>query len=159
MSAESKETARTTRASESADEHIAYQRGGPYRYYLEDHPFLAPVVTLLLGGLCLFAAGSGMVKDALIGPEANRTQLGYYHMVVSWTVALVLGIMGVALVYLMLSVLSASMRRVRRRPVSCPVCGAKEMKGAQVFPRRHVPNTDWDTVRCPQCDNTWYIRH
>ncbi len=137
---------------------LKHERTGPYRYYLEDHPFLAPLVTLVLGGLCLFAVGTNMLMSALVGPDPSRTALDQYYTAMGWTIAFVLGIMVLAFIFLMLVVVEEIIRRVRRRPATCPDCGITEVRRYLPFSHRRVPGTDWELVTCPRCGANWYAR-
>ena len=50
------------------------KRTGGYRYHLEDHPFLGPAMTLLIGGICLYiTVFSNTMRDVLINAGADRS--------------------------------------------------------------------------------------
>ena len=136
------------------EERVSY-----YRYYLEDHPFLGPVVVLLLGGLCLFmASGTTILRDATIGGEASRTALESFNTALAWGVAMTLSMMGLAFIFLLVNLVDVGVRKARRRAAVCPRCGLKEERGKMRFAREPVRGVDWESVTCPQCGNEWHER-
>src|SRR4051794_22387512 len=104
------------------------RRQGNNAYYLQDHPVLVPVLTLLLGGLCVWAAIlSHTLRDLLIGPHADRASADNFATANGWIVAFVIALMFLALVYLLWYGLETAVRAARRRPLVCPRCGAAEV--------------------------------
>ena len=92
-----------------------------YRYYLEDHPVLGPIVTLALGGLCLYLSiFTNTVQGWMAGPGASRSSLDNANTVIAWGIAFVVAIMALSLMFLVWQVLKSSIRRVRRQPRRLP---------------------------------------
>ncbi len=130
-----------------------------YRYYLEDHPFLGPLVTLLLGGLCLYSTiFSNIARDLLIGGGADQNLVFNFNRATGWIIAFVVGIMFITFIFLLLNIGDVSVRRIRRRPTSCPSCGLTEIPRSLQFKHVPVKSTDWEVVTCPQCEHTWHGR-
>jgi hypothetical protein len=130
-----------------------------YRYYLEDHPILGPVITLLLGGLCLYLSiFTNVLPTIMAGPNATRTSVENVNTVVAWGVAFVIALMGMALLFLVWQLLESGIRRARRRPAICPRCGTVEVPDTLPFTHQPVSSTSWETVTCPQCHHEWHSR-
>ncbi len=130
-----------------------------YRYYLEDHPFLGPGVTLLLGGLCLYSTVlSNLARDILIGGGADSTAVFNFNRATGWIIAFVVGIMFITFIFLLLNIGEVGVRRVKRRPTVCPSCGLTEVFRSTPFNHVPVKSTDWEVVTCPRCEHTWHGR-
>lgn len=135
------------------------RRNEGYRYYLEDHPILGPLLTLVLGGLCLYGSVfTNTLQTFMAGPNADRSSLTNINTALSWGVAFVIGLMGLALVYLLWHLGETGLRRARRRPAVCSRCGTVEVPGTLVFAHQPVSGTSWETITCPQCGNEWHNR-
>ena len=134
------------------------ERPAYYRYYLEDHPILGPVLILLLGGMCIYSTiFSTLLQDLLLPDDANRGTLDQFYTAIGWGVAFVIAAMFIALVFLMINVVTASFRRVRRRrPVICPRCGLAEARGQVQFEHHPVEDTGWELVTCSRCGQEWH---
>lgn len=134
------------------------ERTGGYRYYLEDRPVLVPVVTLVLGALCLYTTVfSNLLRDIMLGGGASSEMLEGFNRALGWSVAFVVGIMALAAIFLMVHLVEAGYRRARRRPVVCPDCGLAESREMR-FTHEPVKGTDWDNISCPKCLSTWHAR-
>jgi len=132
-------------------------RSGYYRYYLEDHPILGPLVILLLGSLCLYSSiFSTLLRDLLLPEDADRATLDQFYTAMGWGVAFVIAAMLIALIFLLVNIVSASYRRVRRRPAFCPRCGLAEVRGMVEFAHRPVEDTGWELVTCSRCGQEWH---
>ena len=130
-----------------------------YRYYLEDHPFLGPVVTLLLGGLCLYSTiFSNLARDILIGSGADSTMVFNFNRATGWIIAFVVGIMFLMLIFLLVNIGDVGIRKIRRRPTVCPSCGLTEVSRSTQFKHVPVKSTDWEVITCPRCEHTWHGR-
>jgi len=130
-----------------------------YRYYLEDHPFLGPAVTLLLGGLCLYSTVfSNLARDILIGSGADSMAVFNFNRATGWIIAFVVGIMFITFIFLMLNIGEVGIRKIRRRPIVCPSCGLTEVFRSTPFNHVPVKSTDWEVVTCPRCEHTWHGR-
>jgi hypothetical protein len=130
-----------------------------YRYYLEDHPSLAPIVTLALGGLCLYLSiFTNTMQGWMAGPNATRSNMDNVNTIIAWGVAFVLALMGIALIFLVWQLIGSGVRRVRRRPAVCPRCGTVEVPGTLLFAHQPVAGTSWETVVCPKCGHEWHSR-
>ena len=130
-----------------------------YRYYLEDHPFLGPVVTLLLGGLCLYSTiFSNVARDIFVGRESSEAMAFNFNRATGWIIAFVVGIMFLSFIFLLVNIGDVSIRRLKRRPSVCPSCGLAEMPRSLRFKHVPVKSTDWEVVTCPRCDHTWHGR-
>jgi hypothetical protein len=129
-----------------------------YRYYLEDHPILGPVVILLLGGLCLYSTlFSTLLSDFLLPDDATRATLDQYYTAMGWGVAFVIAAMFIAFIFLLINIVASSFRRVRqRRPAICPRCGTEEVRGKVQFEHRPVEDTSWELVTCSRCGQEWH---
>ena len=134
------------------------QKGG-YRYYLEDHPVLGPIVTLLIGSFCIYGTIlSNLFRDFMLGPDPNRTLRDQYATVMAWGIAFVIGLMGLALIFLLWHLLEEGLRWARRRPAVCPRCGTAEVFKTRPFAHERVEGTRWETITCPQCRHSWHER-
>ena len=79
-----------------------------YRYYLEDHPVLGPVITLALGGLCLYLSiFTNIMQGWLAGPGATRSSLDNVNTVIAWGIAFVVAIMALSLMFLIWQLLES----------------------------------------------------
>ena len=134
------------------------QKGG-YRYYLEDHPVLVPVLTLLIGGFCVYGTiFTNLIRDLMLGPDPTRTLRDNYATFMSWGIAFIIGLMGLAVIFLVWHFLEEGLRRARRRPAVCPRCGTAEVPKTLVFAHERVEGTAWETITCPQCGHGWHAR-
>src|SRR5438874_12460512 len=90
--------------------------GAGYRYYLEDHPILVPVITLLLGGLCLYSTiFSNIAQKIFLGSKADDpTVVNGFNTGTSWMVAFTFGIMALAAIFLVIMLVDMGFRRTRR---------------------------------------------
>lgn len=130
-----------------------------YRYYLEDHPVLGPIITLVLGGLCLYlSVFTSTLQGWMAGPNADRSALANANTAVSWGLAFVIALMAMALMFLIWQVLESSIRRARRRPSVCPRCGTVEAPDGRRFAHQPVQGMSWETVTCPKCQHEWHSR-
>jgi hypothetical protein len=130
-----------------------------YRYYLEDHPILAPIVTLVLGAVCLYLSiFTNIMQGWMAGPDPTRSTLDNVNTVLAWGVAFVAALMVVALIFLVWQLLESSIRRARRRPIVCPRCGTVEVPETLRFTHQPVSGTSWETVICPKCNHEWHSR-
>lgn len=130
-----------------------------YRYYLEDHPVLGPVLTLVLGGACLYSTiFSTVLRDLIVGKDAAQSTINGFYTGTGWMVAFVIGIMFLSFIFLLVHTVDVTVRRVRRRPTVCPSCGTTEVPRKLRFSREPVSGTDWDTITCPDCGASWYGR-
>lgn len=135
------------------------QRTAGYRYYLEDHPVLAPVVTLLLGGLCLYATVfSNLLRNLLVGSDPDNPMVENFNKSTGWGIAFVFAIMVLAFIFLLINLVEMLVRRTRRKPAICPRCGLMEVRRYLRFVHDPVDGTDWENIICPQCGNIWYGR-
>jgi hypothetical protein len=135
------------------------RKSGGYRYYLEDHPVLGPIITLVLGSLCVYSTiFTHLLADFMIGPDADRTMRDNFATLMSWGVAFVLGLMGISLIFLIWHVAEIGLRRARRRAAVCPRCGTAEIPKSLDFAHERVEGTAWETITCPKCGNTWHAR-
>jgi hypothetical protein len=134
------------------------RRTGYYRYYLEDHPILGPVLILLLGGMCIYSTiFSTLLREFLLPDDATQGTLDQFYTAMGWGVAFVIAAMFIAFVFLLINLVSASFRRVRRRrPVICPRCGLAEVRGQVQFEHRQVTDTGWELVTCSRCGQEWH---
>lgn len=133
------------------------ERSG-YRYYLEDRPVLVPIVTLLLGALCLATTVfSNVLRDVVLGSGASPDMLEGFNRATGWSVAFVIGIMALATIFLLVHTVEAGYRRARRRPSVCPQCGLAETRQMR-FAHQPVKGTDWENITCPQCARSWHGR-
>ncbi len=131
----------------------------PYRYYLEDHPVLGPLLTLLLGAACLYATiFSTLLRDMLVGANASRGLIDNFYLATGWIVAFVIGIMFLSFIFLLIHGVEAGVRRARRRPAVCANCGAAEVPRRVRFVHEPIDGTDWETVICSNCGHSWYGR-
>jgi hypothetical protein len=136
-----------------------HERSHGYRYYLEDHPFLVPIITIILGGLCIYSTiFSTLLRDTLLGSGADRSTLDSFYTVTGWGVAFVFALTALATIFLVLQLVDLGFKRVRRRPAICPECGLPEVKNALQFTRRRIEDTDLESLICPRCGHTWYNR-
>jgi ribosomal protein S27AE len=136
-----------------------YSSGGYSTYYLKDRPVLVPVLTLVIGGLCIYATVfSNLLRDVMVGSGASRSVLDGFYTATSWGIAFVLGIMVIALVYLVVHFTDLGIRRLRRRPAVCPRCGTAEAPRTLPFAHEPIKDTDWENVTCPNCGTTWHGR-
>jgi hypothetical protein len=130
-----------------------------YRYYLEDHPVLGPVITLALGGLCLYLSiFTNIMQGWLAGPGATRSSLDNVNTVIAWGIAFVVAIMALSLMFLIWQLLESGIRRARRRPTVCPRCGTIEAPATLRFAHQPVSGTSWETVTCPKCGHEWHSK-
>jgi len=130
-----------------------------YRYYLEDHPFLGPVVTLLLGGLCLYSTiFSNIARDLLLGGGVDSTLVFNFNRATGWIIAFIVGIMFISFIFLLINIAEASARKIRRRPTVCPSCGITEVPRSLQFNHVPVKSTDWEVITCPRCEHTWHAK-
>ena len=136
------------------------KRTGGYRYLLEDHPFLGPIVTLLLGGICLYSTiFSHLFEDLFLPAGSDATSRGNFGLGTSWGVAFAIAIMFLALVFLIWTTIETAIRRRHlRQPVTCPRCGRLEGSGALRFAHAVVEGTGWEEITCPQCRHAWHRR-
>jgi hypothetical protein len=134
--------------------------GSGYRYYLEDHPILVPVITLLLGGLCLYSTiFSNLAQRVFLGSRADDpTVVSGFNTGTSWMVAFAFGIMALAAIFLLIQLVDIGYRRVRRKPAVCKNCGMVEVFGRAPFKHESIHGTTWEVVTCPQCHTEWYAR-
>lgn len=129
------------------------------RYYLEDHPILVPVVTLLLGGLCVYATiFSSLMQGSQVGSGPIDPATTNFKIVLGWGVAFVIGIMVLAFIFLLVNSVDALVRRVRYKQAICPRCGLAEVRRYLRFTHVPVEGTYWENITCPQCGNIWYGR-
>jgi|GEM_PF-3378625 len=147
--------ARAASPSSSGEE---LERSGGYRYYLEDRPVLVPLVTLVLGALCLATTVfSNVLRDVMLGGGASPDMMEGFNRAIAWSVAFVVGIMVLATIFLLVHLADASYRRIRRRPTVCPRCGLAETRQVR-FAHQPVKGTDWENITCPECATTWHGR-
>jgi hypothetical protein len=135
------------------------RKRGTYSYYLQDYPVLIPVVTLVLGGICVYSTiFSNLLRD-LVMSGATRSAYDNFYTVTGWGVAFVLAIMFISFLFLVLHGIDVVMHRVRRKPVACEKCGAVEHPRDLPFTREAVDDTtDVDRVTCPRCLHQWFAR-
>jgi hypothetical protein len=117
-------------------------------------------LTLAFGGLCLYATlFSNLLRDAMMGALADRTSLDQFYTFTGWTIAFVIAIMFISLIYLVLYGIDAGISRQRRKPLACPECGLVEDRRSVRFKREPVEDTaDLDKLTCPRCLNSWFKR-
>jgi len=136
-----------------------HERSHGYRYYLEDHPFLAPAITVILGGLCIYSTiFSTLLRDVWVGSGADRPTLDNFYTATGWGVAFVFALTTLAGIFLVLNLVDLALKRVRYRPAICPECGLPEVKNALKFRRLRIEKTDLESLTCPRCGHTWYNR-
>jgi hypothetical protein len=135
------------------------KRASSYDYYLQDHPFLGPLVTLLLGSLCIYSTVfSNLLRDLLI-PRGDRTTLDNFYTFMGWGVAFVFAIMIITIIFLGLNIVDAVLQRARRKPIVCAGCGLTEIPRSIEFAREPVEDTDdLDKITCPHCGHFWFMR-
>lgn len=144
---------------ERKDRNANVGRTDGYRYYLEDHPFLGPGLTLLLGGLCIYATiFSNGLRDLVLGRNADPTVANNFGMATGWMVAFVIGIMCITFIFLLINLGEVGVRRLRRKPLVCPACGVSEPKRGLRFKHERIKGTGWENATCSQCGNTWHAR-
>lgn len=128
------------------------------RQYMEDHPILIPVLTLGLGGLCLYATlFTTTFRDLQLGSDPLAGNTGAYNGMIGYVDAFVIGLMFLSLIFLGIHGVERAVHRLRRRPRVCPQCAAAEVGRAR-FPAAPVVGTAWAEVTCPACGHHWYGR-
>lgn len=128
------------------------------RQYLEDHPILVPVLTILIGSLCLsLTLFSHLLRDWMLGPQPLRTDVKAFDDFMAYMIAFAIGTMFLSLIFLGVHGVDRAFRRLTRRQRVCPRCRTAEV-GPVRFPSTTIAGTDWDSVRCPNCAHEWYAR-
>jgi hypothetical protein len=128
------------------------------RQYLEDHPILIPVLTVLIGGLCLYLTlFSHLLRDWMLGPAPLRTDIKVFDDFMGYMIAFAIGTMFLSLVFLGVHGVDRAFHRLTRPQRICPRCRTAE-EGKVHFPFTTVAGTGWDSVRCPNCGHEWYAK-
>ena len=126
------------------------------RQYMEDHPILIPVLTLLFGGLCLYATlFTTAFRDFQLGTSPLAGNVGAYNGMIGYIDAFVIALMFLSLIFLAIHGIERAVHRLRRRPRICPRCATTEV-GATRFPAAPISDTAWAEVTCPACGHHWY---
>ncbi len=128
------------------------------RQYMEDHPILIPVVTLLVGGLCLYATlFTTAFRDLQLGSNPLAGNVGAYNGMIGYIDAFVIGLMFLSLIFLGIHGVERGLHRLRRRARVCPRCAAAEVGRAR-FSAVTIAGTGWDEVTCPACGHQWHAK-
>jgi hypothetical protein len=132
---------------------------GGYQYYLQDYPVLIPVLSLIIGGICLYLSlFSKTLQNLLLGSNPLRRQLVDYNTVMAWIIAFTIGGMFISFIFLSIHGTTQAARRLRRRPAVCPRCQAAEAGAPTPFKHAPVEGTEWEEITCPQCSHSWFGR-
>jgi hypothetical protein len=117
------------------------------------------VMTLLLGGLCLYSTlFSTLLRDLLLGRDFDRTMSQNFNTVIAWGIAFTVAIMILSVIFLALYGIEGAYRRVHRRPAICERCGLMEVRKILRFAHEPVKDTDWEIVTCPKCGHEWHVK-
>jgi hypothetical protein len=120
---------------------------------------LVPVLTLVLGGLCIYSTIFSNVMRDLLVRGADRTSYDNFYTITGWGVAFVIAIMFLSLLFLVLHGIDTFLTYRRRKPFVCERCGAVDRPGNLPFKREPIDDTtDVDKITCPLCGHYWFTR-
>jgi hypothetical protein len=128
------------------------------REYLGDHPILVPVLSILLGGACLYTTlFSHLLRDWMLGPAPLRPDVKAFDDFMSYMIAFAFAAIFFSAIFLAVYGVEHAFRRIGRKPRACPRCRTAE-EGRSRFAFTTVEGTGWDSVRCPNCGHEWYAK-
>lgn len=126
--------------------------------YLEDHPILIPIVTLVLGGFCLYlSVFTHTLRDMMFDPHTSSETLNLVDNSLAWIAAPVAALMLISIIFLGMHGLGRGFYRFVRKRHICPRCRAVEDRKT-LFPHTTVSGTGWYSVHCPKCAHEWYVK-
>lgn len=130
-----------------------------HRIYFRDLKVPIFAIIALFGCVYLVCYFSGVLQLLIVGPNPSTEELYAFNLGFSRGLIFIPAITFVALLFLLVYGIDATIKLARRKPLSCPRCGMTDKSSNTLrLVQEPVEGTDWKTIKCPQCAHVWHAR-